>query len=168
MLEEQVDVRRVDIQPHQVAERHARPGEDRLQDPARREALTGTALAVLSEEEGPDGRLRLEVTFQDARHAVWAIWTLGTAAEALAPQWLRHALRDRAAALATRYADDVRLAGQPSAGQADRMSEPREENENGEQGDGGNNLRPGQYDEGGHGGMATRELEAEESGGSGD
>ena len=35
------------------------------------------------------------------------------------------------------------------------MSEPREETE-------GNNLRPGQHDEGGHGGMATRELEAKE------
>ncbi|WP_255347339.1 hypothetical protein [Blastococcus sp. URHD0036] len=38
------------------------------------------------------------------------------------------------------------------------MSEPREENETG-----GNNLRPGQHDEGGHGGMATRELEAEQA-----
>jgi hypothetical protein len=37
------------------------------------------------------------------------------------------------------------------------MSEPREENETE-----GNNLRPGQHDEGGHGGMATRELEAKE------
>ena len=36
------------------------------------------------------------------------------------------------------------------------MSEPREDD------DAPNNLRPGQYDEGGHGGMATRELEAEE------
>ena len=35
------------------------------------------------------------------------------------------------------------------------MSEPNEETE-------GNNLRPGQHDEGGHGGMATRELEAKE------
>ncbi|WP_409332072.1 hypothetical protein [Trujillonella humicola] len=37
------------------------------------------------------------------------------------------------------------------------MSEPREANETE-----GNNLRPGQHDEGGHGGMATRELEAED------
>jgi hypothetical protein len=36
------------------------------------------------------------------------------------------------------------------------MSEPREETE-------GNNLRPGQHDEGGHGGMATRELEAKDA-----
>ncbi len=36
------------------------------------------------------------------------------------------------------------------------MSEPRED------ADEPNNLRPGQHDEGGHGGMATRELEAKE------
>ncbi|MFI7438564.1 helix-turn-helix transcriptional regulator [Nonomuraea indica] len=72
-------------------------------NPARREDLLGTALAVRAEEADPDGRLRLEVTFQDSRHATWALWQLGTDAEALAPQWLRTRLRDRAAAVATRY-----------------------------------------------------------------
>ncbi|ACZ83479.1 helix-turn-helix transcriptional regulator [Streptosporangium roseum] len=72
-------------------------------DPARREELVGTALAVLAEEADSDGRLRLEVTFQDPRHAEWALWQLTTDAEALAPQWLRNSLRDRAAAIATRY-----------------------------------------------------------------
>lgn len=72
-------------------------------DPARREDLVGTALAVLAEETDPDGRLRLEVTFQDPRHAEWALWQLTTNAEALAPQWLRDSLRDRATAIATRY-----------------------------------------------------------------
>ncbi|GAB3974914.1 YafY family protein [Actinoallomurus acanthiterrae] len=72
-------------------------------DPARREDLVGTALAVRAEETDPDGRLRLEVTFQDPRHAEWALWHLATSAEALAPQWLRAALRDRAAAIATAY-----------------------------------------------------------------
>ncbi|MEU4403868.1 WYL domain-containing protein [Streptosporangium sp. NPDC023963] len=72
-------------------------------DPARREDLLGTALAVLSEETDPDGRLRLEVTFQDPRHAEWALWQLTTNAEALAPQWLRDSLRDRAVAIAARY-----------------------------------------------------------------
>ncbi|AWS43766.1 YafY family protein [Streptosporangium sp. 'caverna'] len=72
-------------------------------NPARREELAGTALAVLAEETDPDGRLRLEVTFQDQRHAEWALWQLATDAEALAPQWLRTSLRDRAAAIATRY-----------------------------------------------------------------
>ncbi|CAL9558144.1 hypothetical protein SUDANB121_04593 [Nocardiopsis dassonvillei] len=74
-----------------------------LVDPARREELAGTAVAVFSEEAGADGRLRLEAAFQDARHAEWALWQLGTDAEALAPQWLRTSLRDRAAAVAARY-----------------------------------------------------------------
>ncbi|GAA2629574.1 WYL domain-containing protein [Actinomadura fulvescens] len=71
--------------------------------PARREELVGTALAVHAEETDADGRLRMEVTFQDPRHAEWALWQLATSAEALAPQWLRAALRDRAAAIAARY-----------------------------------------------------------------
>ncbi|MGP3960952.1 helix-turn-helix transcriptional regulator [Nonomuraea sp. 3N208] len=72
-------------------------------DPARREDLVGTALAVRAEEADSDGWLRLEVTFQDPRHAEWALWQLSTNAEALAPQWLRNSLRNRAAAIATRY-----------------------------------------------------------------
>lgn len=73
-------------------------------DPTRREELVTTALAVLSEEEvDPDGWLRLEVSFQDDRHARWALWQLAAGAEALAPGWLRSALHDRAAAIATRY-----------------------------------------------------------------
>ncbi|GAB3659235.1 helix-turn-helix transcriptional regulator [Glycomyces tarimensis] len=72
-------------------------------DPTRREELVGTALAVLAEASDADGRLRMELTFQDSRHAEWALWQLATDAEALAPQWLRTALRDRAAALAARY-----------------------------------------------------------------
>ncbi len=74
-------------------------------DPARREELVGTALAVHAEDADADGRLRLEVAFQDARHAEWALWQLGADAEALAPPWLRTALRDRAAAVAARYAE---------------------------------------------------------------
>ncbi|MEU3401066.1 helix-turn-helix transcriptional regulator [Streptomyces filamentosus] len=76
-----------------------------LLDPARREELLDTALAVRAEEPGPDGRLRLTVTFQDARHAEWALWQLGTDAEALAPASLRASLRARATALAARYDD---------------------------------------------------------------
>ncbi|MER7078895.1 Predicted DNA-binding transcriptional regulator YafY, contains an HTH and WYL domains [Saccharopolyspora kobensis] len=72
-------------------------------NPARRADLAGTALAVRAEETDADGWLRLEVTFQDARHAEWALWQLTTDAEALAPQWLRTSLRDRAAAIAARY-----------------------------------------------------------------
>ncbi len=65
--------------------------------------LVGTALLVRTEETEADGRLRLEVAFQDARHAEWALWQLATHAEALRPRWLRAALRDRAAAIAARY-----------------------------------------------------------------
>ena len=72
-------------------------------NPVRREELLDTALAVRAEEPDADGRLRLEVTFQDLRHAEWALWQLGTDAEALAPQSLRASLRDRAAAIAARY-----------------------------------------------------------------
>ncbi|MET7754396.1 WYL domain-containing protein [Streptomyces sp. NPDC005389] len=72
-------------------------------DPARREDLLDTAVAVRAEEPDADGRLRLELTYQDARHAEWALWQLGMDAEALAPQSLRTALHDRATALADRY-----------------------------------------------------------------
>jgi predicted DNA-binding transcriptional regulator YafY len=72
-------------------------------NPARRDDLVGTALAVRAEDVDADGWLRMEVTFQDPRHAEWALWQLATNAEALAPQWLRTSLGDRAAAIATRY-----------------------------------------------------------------
>ncbi len=72
-------------------------------NPARREDLVGTALAVRAEETDADGRLRMELTFQDPRHAEWALWQLATNAEALTPQWLRTSLRDRAAAIAACY-----------------------------------------------------------------
>jgi predicted DNA-binding transcriptional regulator YafY len=73
-------------------------------DPAHREALLDTAVAVRAEAPEADGRLRLEVAYQDAEHAEWALWQLGAHAEALAPQSLREALRTKAAALAARYA----------------------------------------------------------------
>lgn len=72
-------------------------------DPARRAELVGTALAVHAEAADADGWLRLEVAFQDARHAEWALWQLAADAEALAPQWLRTALHELAAAVAARY-----------------------------------------------------------------
>ncbi|MFF8847555.1 helix-turn-helix transcriptional regulator [Streptomyces sp. NPDC015127] len=73
--------------------------------PERREDLLNTAVAVRAAEPDTDGWLRLEVTFQDLRHAEWALWQLGTDAEALAPGSLRTSLRNRAAAMATRYGD---------------------------------------------------------------
>ncbi|GLX37693.1 transcriptional regulator [Streptomyces roseochromogenus] len=100
---------RVDLdRAWQERSRRFRTGGDQVTvlvrvDPARRDDLLGTALAVRAEESDADGRLRLEVTFQDPRHAEWALWHLGTHAEALAPQWLRDSLRHRAAEIATRY-----------------------------------------------------------------
>jgi predicted DNA-binding transcriptional regulator YafY len=75
-------------------------------DLARYEELAATALAVRADdagEPGPDGRLRLEVVFQDARHAEWALWQLATGAEVRAPPWLRAALHDRATAVAAHH-----------------------------------------------------------------
>ncbi|NYD98827.1 putative DNA-binding transcriptional regulator YafY [Kineosphaera limosa] len=74
--------------------------------PARREDLLNNARSVRLEAAEPDGRVRLEVAFEDLRHAVWAVWQLGTAAEVLAPEELRAALRDRAQTLAARYGSD--------------------------------------------------------------
>ncbi|OPG09306.1 YafY family protein [Microbispora sp. GKU 823] len=101
---------RVDLdRAWQERSRRFRTGGDQVTvlvrvDPARREDLVSTALAVRAEESDSDGRLRLEVTFQDPRHAEWALWQLTTDAEALSPQWLRDSLRNRAAAIAARYA----------------------------------------------------------------
>ncbi|MBX9245128.1 WYL domain-containing protein [Actinotalea ferrariae] len=73
-------------------------------DPARRDELVGTALAVRADEPEVGGWQQLEITFQDSRHAEWALWRLGPHAEALEPLSLRTALHDRAAAIAARYA----------------------------------------------------------------
>lgn len=75
--------------------------------PQRREDLMGSAVAVRAAAPDPDGRLRLEVTYQDLRHAEWALWQLGTDAEVLTPGALRTALRDRATALVSLYGDGV-------------------------------------------------------------
>ncbi|WBQ05192.1 helix-turn-helix transcriptional regulator [Kribbella sp. CA-293567] len=71
--------------------------------PAQRDELAGNALSVLAEETEPHGSLRLEVTFQDPRHAQWALWQLAATAEVLEPQWLRTYLRNRAASIAALY-----------------------------------------------------------------
>ena len=72
-------------------------------DPAGREPLVGTALTVCAEETEADGRLRLNLIFQDRRHAEWALWQHAPHAEVLAPQELRTSLHDRAVAIAARY-----------------------------------------------------------------
>lgn len=70
---------------------------------SRREELLDTARAVRAEEPELHDWVRLDVTFEDLRHAVWAIWQLDTDAEVLAPNSLRAALRERIAKLAARY-----------------------------------------------------------------
>lgn len=74
-------------------------------DPARRDQLLDMAEAVRAEDPEPGGWLRLDVAFQDLWHARWALWQLGTDAEALDPPELRASLHDRARTLADRYRD---------------------------------------------------------------
>ena len=72
---------------------------------SRREELLNTAVAVRTENPDANGWLQLEVTYQDLRHAEWALWQLDTAAEVLSPESLRAALRDRASTIAARYGE---------------------------------------------------------------
>lgn len=72
-------------------------------NPARRDEIVTTALAVLAEMPSAEGWLWMEATFQDLRHAVWALWQLDTDAEALAPEALCSALQERATKIADRY-----------------------------------------------------------------
>ncbi|GLY50519.1 WYL domain-containing protein [Lentzea sp. NBRC 102530] len=95
---------RVDLgQAWQERSTRFRAGEDQVVvrlrvAPERRDELLGTVVAVLAEESGV-----LEVAFQDARHAEWAVWRLSAGVEVLAPRWLRAALRERALRIAARY-----------------------------------------------------------------
>ncbi|SMX83271.1 Predicted DNA-binding transcriptional regulator YafY, contains an HTH and WYL domains [Brevibacterium aurantiacum] len=74
-------------------------------DPTRRGDLLTNVRAVLAEMPEPDGWIRLEVTYEDLRHARWAIWQLDTAAEALSPEELRTSIREHAEELLGRYSD---------------------------------------------------------------
>jgi predicted DNA-binding transcriptional regulator YafY len=82
-------------------------------DPDRRDDVAGTALAVVDHAPGDDGRLRVEATFQDARHARWALWQLGADAEVLTPEWLRAFLYDRARSIAESYGPHVEVRDAP-------------------------------------------------------
>lgn len=73
--------------------------------PAWRDELLDLVESVRAEQPEPDGRFQLEVTFQDLWHAEWALWRLGTHAEALEPPELRTAMHRRALQVASRYAD---------------------------------------------------------------
>lgn len=68
---------------------------------SRRDELLGTARALRAEEPEPDGWVRLDVVFEDLRHAMWAIWQLDVDAHVVAPDALRHALSERARRVAT-------------------------------------------------------------------
>lgn len=86
-----------------------RAGDDQITaelrlHPDHRDTLLATAVAVHTEHTGPDGALHLTVTFQDRRHAIWALWQHAHHAEALSPAWLRDALHQQATATATLYA----------------------------------------------------------------
>lgn len=70
---------------------------------SRQDELLEDARAVRSEKSEADDWVRLDVTFEDTRHAVWAVWRLGTDAEVLAPESVRQALYARAEALTARY-----------------------------------------------------------------
>ncbi len=67
-------------------------------DPECRDQLAATALSVTE-----CGEAELAASFSDFRHAEWALWQLGAAAEILAPTEIRARLGERAAALAARY-----------------------------------------------------------------
>lgn len=69
----------------------------------RRDQLLSAARAVRAEESQPDGWVRLDVTFEDLRHAVWAVWQLETDAEVLAPDSAREAICQLAEAMIARY-----------------------------------------------------------------
>lgn len=70
---------------------------------SRVEELLDAARAVRAREPESDDWVRLDVTFEDLRHTVWAVWQLGTDAEVLAPEAARSALYARAEAVAARY-----------------------------------------------------------------
>ncbi|MEV4496296.1 WYL domain-containing protein [Micromonospora arborensis] len=73
--------------------------------PSWREELLASAVAVRAEEHDIDGWLRLNVTFDNVGHAIWAVWQLGDDAEVLSPSSLRAALGRRAATIANLYDD---------------------------------------------------------------
>ncbi|MCK8475858.1 helix-turn-helix transcriptional regulator [Microbacterium aurugineum] len=70
---------------------------------SRRDELLSTARAVRSEDSDVNGWARLELTYDDLRHATWALWQLGADAEVMSPEVVRQALRERASALVVRY-----------------------------------------------------------------
>lgn len=71
--------------------------------PELQDDVARAALAVRAGEPDTDGRIRVEVTFQDMQQADWAMWQLAEYVEVLAPDLLRASVRDRAAVIAARH-----------------------------------------------------------------
>ncbi len=65
--------------------------------------LLDSARSVRAEDPEPDDWVRLEVSFEDLRHAIWAVWPLGPDAEVVAPHALREAIVRRATSVLDRY-----------------------------------------------------------------
>ncbi|MFX0539718.1 helix-turn-helix transcriptional regulator [Ornithinimicrobium sp. Y1847] len=74
----------------------------RVRDSRRQEVLDA-ARGVSGATPGPQGWVDLEITFDDVRHAVWAVWQLGADAEVLSPDEVRIQIHDRATRLVERY-----------------------------------------------------------------
>lgn len=73
----------------------------------RRDELVATARAVTADWPERDGCRRLELVYDDIRHAQWALWQLDLAAEVIEPATLRKAMAERALTLAQRYAEST-------------------------------------------------------------
>ena len=70
---------------------------------SRREELLKAVRALRAEEPEHDDWVRLDVAFEDLRHAVRAIWQLDIDAQAISPDILRDAISERAQRVAALY-----------------------------------------------------------------
>lgn len=75
-----------------------------LVSPGSYEQLVKSAVRVGEHTREPDGRWLVAATFQDLRHAEWAVWSQMGEAEAVAPPALREQLGRRARSVAEAYA----------------------------------------------------------------
>ena len=71
--------------------------------PDRLKEMVRTALHAEVGEPDGEGWLAVDASFQDARHAEWAVWQCAGQGEALEPEWLRTSMRERAVRVAAAY-----------------------------------------------------------------
>lgn len=76
--------------------------EVRVRRSAHRQLLAGV-VGVRSQDDHDDDWVRLQVSYQDLRHARWALWMLGPDVVVLAPADLRQAMHRRAQDLVEAY-----------------------------------------------------------------